>query len=180
MPAGPYPTSSGRSSLFGRSSRLYFLPSPPFLPALTHIHHDVHHTRLHLAGCNRSRFSHLSRHRRRREIHHQTRRTRQLVFRSCRLVRTSSLASLLLHSHPHSHRLTLISTPLLFFPRILSVIFASLLITDAADGEVKNEVIRQLNVLERSMAGFAGFSCLAFAAVLVVQVSFRSLAAVRL
>lgn len=71
-------------------------------------------------------------------------------------------------------RLAILSTPLLFFPRILSLIFGSLL-TESGDpeGEGKAEVIRQLNVLERSLAGMTGLSCLTLAAVLIIQVSLR-------
>lgn len=73
-----------------------------------------------------------------------------------------------------AHRLASLSLPLLLFPRLLSVIFASLLTTDNAEqiaGEGGKVLIRELNVLERSMAGFAGLANLALGLVLVVQVS---------
>lgn len=70
--------------------------------------------------------------------------------------------------------LTLLSTPLIAFPRVLSLIFANLL-TETGDAEGAPETIRQLNILERSLAGLAGISCLTLAALLVVQVSRGSL-----
>ena len=54
---------------------------------------------------------------------------------------------------------------------MLSLIFGALLTeTGDPDGVGQAEVIRQLNVLERSLAGMTGISCLALAAILVVQV----------
>ncbi|ORY63796.1 hypothetical protein BCR35DRAFT_308748 [Leucosporidium creatinivorum] len=64
--------------------------------------------------------------------------------------------------------LSLLAAPLILFPRILSVVFASLL-TATPEAEGTPELIRQLNILERSLAGLAGISCLTLAAVLVVQ-----------
>ena len=70
-----------------------------------------------------------------------------------------------------NRRLSLLATPLLFFPRILSLIFGSLLtVSGDPDGEGKAEVIRQLNVLERSLAGLTGLACLSLAMILIVQV----------
>lgn len=80
-------------------------------------------------------------------------------------------------------RLLALAIPLLFFPRLLSLIFGSLLTASgelassnegAVAGLVNNqapEVIRQLNVLERSLAGVTGLALSALAAMLVVQVS---------
>lgn len=59
---------------------------------------------------------------------------------------------------------------MLLFPRVLSLIFAELLTaeTDNPDG---GQLIRQLNVLERSLATLAGMSCATLAAMLMVHVS---------
>ncbi|KAK4706061.1 hypothetical protein P7C70_g145, partial [Phenoliferia sp. Uapishka_3] len=66
--------------------------------------------------------------------------------------------------------LTTLATPLLLFPRILSLIFGTLLTESGdPDGEGKAEVIRQLNVLERTLAGMTGFACLSMAALLIIQ-----------
>ncbi|KAK4057141.1 hypothetical protein OIO90_001636 [Microbotryomycetes sp. JL221] len=64
--------------------------------------------------------------------------------------------------------LGLTSLPCLLFPRILSLVFARML-TDTPDAEGHPEILRQLNPLERSLAGLAGLSCLSLAAILVVQ-----------
>lgn len=66
-------------------------------------------------------------------------------------------------------RLAILATPLLLFPRILSLIFGSLL-TVGEEGEEAGQVIRQLNVLERTLAGTTGVSLLALALILVIQV----------
>ena len=64
----------------------------------------------------------------------------------------------------------MLATPLLLFPRVLSLIFGSLLTESGdPDGEGKAEVIRQLNILERSLAGMTGLSCLTLAMMLVIQ-----------
>ncbi|KAI5474552.1 hypothetical protein MNV49_003050 [Pseudohyphozyma bogoriensis] len=66
--------------------------------------------------------------------------------------------------------LTTLAIPLLFFPRVLSLIFGALLTESGdPDGEGKAEVIRQLNVLERSLAGLTGMAVLSLAAILIVQ-----------
>lgn len=95
---------------------------------------------------------------------------------------------------PFVTRLFTLSIPLLFFPRILSLIFGSLLTAtgevaavNAASGagvaqqaaagaagvvnNVAPEIIRQLNVLERSLAGMTGLALSSLGAMLVVQVS---------
>jgi len=82
-------------------------------------------------------------------------------------IRASSHVS---YSYAAAAWLALLATPLILFPRILSVVFASLL-TATPEAEGTPELIRQLNILERSLAGLAGISCLTLAAVLVVQVS---------
>lgn len=82
-------------------------------------------------------------------------------------IRTSSHVT---YSYASATWLALLATPLILFPRILSVVFASLL-TATPEAEGTPELIRQLNILERSLAGLAGISCLTLAAVLVVQVS---------
>lgn len=82
-------------------------------------------------------------------------------------IRTSSHVT---YSYAAAAWLGLLATPLILFPRILSVVFASLL-TATPEAEGTPELIRQLNILERSLAGLAGISCLTLAAVLVVQVS---------
>ncbi|KAM0789166.1 hypothetical protein ACM66B_000014 [Microbotryomycetes sp. NB124-2] len=64
--------------------------------------------------------------------------------------------------------LTLVSLPCLAFPRILSLVFARML-TDTPDAEGHPEILRQLNPLERSLAGLAGLSALSLAAILIVQ-----------
>ena len=67
-------------------------------------------------------------------------------------------------------RLAIIATPLLAFPRVLSLIFAELL-TDEANTADGGQLIRQLNVLERSLATLAGMSCATLGAMLMVHVS---------
>ncbi|BGP16886.1 hypothetical protein JCM10213_007331 [Rhodosporidiobolus nylandii] len=68
--------------------------------------------------------------------------------------------------------LTLLAFPLIFFPRILSLVFGSLL-AETGDPEAHEkpgaDVLRTLNILERSLAGLAGMSCLALAAILIIQ-----------
>ena len=66
-------------------------------------------------------------------------------------------------------RLAVIATPLLAFPRVLSLIFAELL-TDEANTTDGGQLIRQLNVLERSLATLAGMSCATLGAMLMVHV----------
>jgi len=66
--------------------------------------------------------------------------------------------------------LFVLATPLLFFPRVLSLIFGSLLTESGSpEGEGAAEVIRQLNVLERSLAGLTGFALAALGSILVIQ-----------
>ncbi|GAA6003050.1 hypothetical protein JCM10207_001963 [Rhodosporidiobolus poonsookiae] len=68
--------------------------------------------------------------------------------------------------------LTVLSVPLLFFPRILALVFGNLLAEMGdpdAHGKPNADVLRTLNILERSLAGLAGMSCLALASVLIVQ-----------
>lgn len=66
------------------------------------------------------------------------------------------------------------AVPLLLFPRVLSLIFGTLL-AEMGDPETHEkpgaDVLRTLNILERSLAGLAGLSCFALAALLLVQVS---------
>lgn len=69
-------------------------------------------------------------------------------------------------------RLTALATPLVLFPRVLSLIFSAILTADPINGETTTTVIRELNVLEKSLAGLAGLAMLSFAAILVVQVSY--------
>lgn len=87
-----------------------------------------------------------------------------------------------------------LALPLLLFPRILSLVFGSLLastvsplagavpLTGGAGGEAAaaaqagvqagaGAIIRELNVLERSLAGVTGLSLLSLAGVLIIQVS---------
>lgn len=75
------------------------------------------------------------------------------------------------------NRLALLSIPLLAFPRVLSLVFGSLLAEmedPDAPGKPTAHVVRTLNILETSLAGLAGMSMLALAGVLVIQVcSFR-------
>ncbi|GAA6043612.1 hypothetical protein JCM8097_008287 [Rhodosporidiobolus ruineniae] len=72
---------------------------------------------------------------------------------------------------PHAS-LVILAVPLIAFPRVLSLVFGSLL-AELGDPDAHDkpgaDVLRTLNVLERSLAGLAGMSCLALAAVLVVQ-----------
>ncbi|KAM0755907.1 hypothetical protein T439DRAFT_320604 [Meredithblackwellia eburnea MCA 4105] len=72
------------------------------------------------------------------------------------------------YSFAASAWLLALATPLLFFPRVLSLIFSNLL-TETPDAEGAAEVIRQLNVLERSLAGLTGFALTALALILVIQ-----------
>lgn len=67
--------------------------------------------------------------------------------------------------------LVTLATPLLLFPRILSLIFGSLLTVEGTGDEANGAaaMIRQLNVLERTLAGLTGLSCVALAAIIVVQ-----------
>ncbi|GAA5848909.1 hypothetical protein JCM3766R1_000675 [Sporobolomyces carnicolor] len=69
--------------------------------------------------------------------------------------------------------LTLIAVPLTFFPRVLNLIFGSLLTEmnkpEALDGTAPETTIRTLNALERSLAHFAGICCFALASLIVVQ-----------
>ncbi|SCV70064.1 BQ2448_1458 [Microbotryum intermedium] len=69
----------------------------------------------------------------------------------------------------HVSWLSILGIPLVFFPRILSIVFAKALTTNTLTDEVETEVIRQLNPLERSMAGLAGTTLLALASLLLVQ-----------
>ncbi|GJN91152.1 hypothetical protein Rhopal_004170-T1 [Rhodotorula paludigena] len=68
--------------------------------------------------------------------------------------------------------LTIMAVPLLLFPRVLSLIFGTLL-AEMGDPETHEkpgaDVLRTLNILERSLAGLAGLSCFALAALLLVQ-----------
>ncbi|GAA6064513.1 hypothetical protein JCM10212_003117, partial [Sporobolomyces blumeae] len=62
--------------------------------------------------------------------------------------------------------------PLTFFPRVLTLIFGSLLAemgdSEAAEKPVGN-VLRTLNVLEKNLAGLAGIACLTLAVLIVIQ-----------
>ncbi|GAA5871246.1 hypothetical protein JCM16303_000693 [Sporobolomyces ruberrimus] len=68
--------------------------------------------------------------------------------------------------------LFLIATPLTFFPRVLNLVFGSLLTEmnkpDALTGTAET-TIRTLNVLERNLAHFAGLACFALGTLVVVQ-----------
>ncbi|BGP00132.1 hypothetical protein RTG_00088 [Rhodotorula toruloides ATCC 204091] len=78
----------------------------------------------------------------------------------------------LAYSFAASGWLALLSIPLLAFPRVLSLVFGSLL-AEMGDPDAPNKptahVVRTLNVLERSLAGLAGMALLALAGVLVIQ-----------
>jgi len=75
-------------------------------------------------------------------------------------------------------RLFLIATPLTFFPRVLNLVFGSLLTEmnkpDALNGTAET-TIRTLNVLEKNLAHFAGLACFTLAILIVVQVRSTSL-----
>ncbi|GAA5936464.1 uncharacterized protein JCM15063_001894 [Sporobolomyces koalae] len=68
--------------------------------------------------------------------------------------------------------LFLIATPLTFFPRILNLVFGSLLTEmnkpEALDGTAET-TIRTLNVLEINLAHFAGLACFALGTLIVIQ-----------
>jgi len=74
-------------------------------------------------------------------------------------------------------RLFTIAIPLTFFPRVLNLVFGSLL-TEMNKPEVlegaataAETTIRTLNALERSLAHFVGLTLMAFGTLIVVQVS---------
>ncbi|GAA5995768.1 hypothetical protein JCM5350_005785 [Sporobolomyces pararoseus] len=68
--------------------------------------------------------------------------------------------------------LFIIATPLTFFPRVLNLVFGSLLTEmnkpDALEGTAET-TIRTLNALERSLAHFVGLTLFAFGTLIVVQ-----------
>ncbi|GAA5848812.1 hypothetical protein JCM5353_004256 [Sporobolomyces roseus] len=68
--------------------------------------------------------------------------------------------------------LFLIATPLTFFPRVLNLVFGSLLTEmnkpDTLEGTAET-TIRTLNVLEKNLAHFAGLACFTLAILIVVQ-----------
>lgn len=67
----------------------------------------------------------------------------------------------------------MIATPLTFFPRVLNLVFGSLLTEmnkpDTLEGTAET-TIRTLNVLEKNLAHFAGLACFTLAILIVVQV----------
>ncbi|GAA5905790.1 uncharacterized protein JCM6883_002453 [Sporobolomyces salmoneus] len=69
--------------------------------------------------------------------------------------------------------LYLIAIPLTFFPRVLNLIFGSLLTEmnkpQALEGTAPEATIRTLNALERSLAHFAGICCFALGSLIVIQ-----------
>ncbi|GAA5965086.1 hypothetical protein JCM21900_002980 [Sporobolomyces salmonicolor] len=68
--------------------------------------------------------------------------------------------------------LATIATPLVFFPRVLSLIFGTLLVEMEAPENADKpgaDVLRTLNILERSLAALAGIACYALAVLIVVQ-----------
>ncbi|GAA6012892.1 hypothetical protein JCM11491_006215 [Sporobolomyces phaffii] len=68
--------------------------------------------------------------------------------------------------------LFIIAIPLTFFPRVLNLVFGSLLTEmnkpDALEGTAET-TIRTLNALERSLAHFVGLTLFAFGSLIVVQ-----------
>lgn len=104
------------------------------------------------------------------------------------LCRTKRGPSLLIISNKPFSRLTLLSLPLLFFPRILSLIFASFLVDAPLSAPIvsggssagydqlqqqhqqqSKQALRQLNTLETSLAALAGISLVSFASLLMLQ-----------